>query len=237
MTYDYVIIENNPGQIDFLQVAMADFKSFTFAGSCGSLVDAIGLISKKHPHLVFLDVELNDGSGIELLKQLRTHIGRFPLVIMMTDYIKYGKYAVNYDVLYFLDKPTKLSELSLALLKFEKRFNDTLKHFTIKDHLGYSFYDFKEIVYIESKSSSSIIYLANQDTPVLLSKSIGELERVLPSLFLRIHKQYIVNTDFIKRFNTHSKKVELNISTKVVTLNIGTSHLAFVKQQLLTAKV
>ena len=157
---------------------------------------------------------------------------------MTTGVDKYAKKAVNTDVLYFLEKPIDPDELVIALNKFEKKYLDLQKHITIKNTEGHFFMQLETIQYIKSEINYCNIYRTNQ-TPMLVSKTLKEIEKILPNQFVRIHKSYIVNSQFVQMLNTTKKKIKLTCQTdnsEVLELPIGDSYLEMVKNILLTAK-
>ena len=122
MNYNYIIVEDNLGSLQNLQTALKSHKNFKEIGVANTLSQGISMVLSAKPHIVFLDVQLGDENGFDLIKEIRQFTSEMPFIIMTTDFDKYAKKAVNHDVLYFLDKPIDPDELVIALHKFEKRF-------------------------------------------------------------------------------------------------------------------
>ena len=162
-----------------------------------------------------------------------------PFIIMTTDFDKYAKKAVNHDVLYFLDKPIDPDELVIALHKFEKRFLELQNHITIKNSEGHFFMQLDDIQFVQSDNNCCKIFRENQ-APMFVTKTLKEIETILPPPFIRIHKSYIVNAKHIQMLNTAKKMLKLNSlnaeTNELIELPISDLYMETVKQTLLTAK-
>jgi two-component system LytT family response regulator len=154
---------------------------------------------------------------------------------MTTGVDKYAIKAVNADVLYFLEKPIDPDELMIALSKFEKKFYAQQKHITIKNTEGHFFMQLDDIQYVQSEVNYCNVFRENQP-PMLISKTLKEIEKLLPAQFVRIHKSYLINSKYLKMVNTTKKIIRINISDDVLELPIGETYLEVVKNTLLTAK-
>ncbi len=235
MNYNYIIVEDNLGALQNLQTAIKPHCDFIELGVAHTLTKGIAMALSTKPHIIFLDVELGDENGFDLIKEIRQFTSEMPFIIMTTGVDKYAKKAVNTDVLYFLDKPIDPDELVIALNKFEKRYLDLKKQITIKNTEGHFFMQLETIQYIKSEINYSTIFRTNQP-PMLVSKTLKELEKILPNPFIRIHKSYIVNRQFVQMLNTTKKKIKLSTTDGIIELPIGESYLEKVKNSLLTAK-
>ena len=137
MNYNYIIVEDNMGSLQNLQTAMKKHQNFKEAGVAHTVSKGISLALSAKPHIIFLDVELGEEKGFDLIKEIRQFTSEMPFIIMTTDFDKYAKKAVNSDVLYFLDKPINPDELVIALHKFEKKYLELQNHITIKNTEGH----------------------------------------------------------------------------------------------------
>lgn len=239
MNYNYIIVEDNPGALKNLQASIKQHPQFNEIGVATSLAKGTALALSAKPHLLFLDVELGVENGFDLIKEIRQFTTEMPYVIMTTGVDKYAKKAVNTDILYFLDKPIDPDELAIALNKFEKKYLDLQKHITIKNTEGHFFVKLDTIQYVKSETNYVRIYRTTHP-PMLVSKTLKEIEKILPNHFIRIHKSYIVNSQFVEMLNTTKKKIKLHAATDNVVgieLPIGDFYLEFVKNTLLTAKI
>jgi len=256
MNYTYIIIEDRIGSQQNLLASLAVYRNFICKGTASTLQSGISLALTQKPNIIFLDVELGTESGFDVIKEIRPFFNNIPYVIMTTDFDKYAKKAVNNDVLYFLDKPIDPDELVMALAKFEKRFSEQQKHITIKDKSGHYLMQYADIMYIEANDNYIDIHRTHEKKNTI-TKTLKEIELLLPDIFLRVHKSYIINTKFVDSINTTQKTLTLNAKTgliefdesskskvdeklklkeTIVTIQIGDLYLEKVKNILLTAR-
>lgn len=256
MQHNYIIVEDNPGAAENLKLSLTEFRNFSLKGVADNIKSALTLCLTEKPDLIFLDVELGNESGFDLINELRKHITSIPQIIMTTAYDHYGKQAVNNDVLYFLSKPIDPDELAIAMHKFTKNEPYLLDFIAIKERNGHLIAYFKDIVYLEASNNYSTIFLKNKKR-ITVSKTLKDIEKLLPSDFMRIHKSFMVNIAFIEKVNTvkqeillRSFQVENEIVSKDVrktdlktsenfsktTLPIGDSYLDNLKNTILIHK-
>jgi two-component system, LytTR family, response regulator len=212
-----VIIEDEQKNINLLQNMLKAncSESVTITGSATNITDAIELINNVHPHLVYLDIELNDGNAFDLLAEL----GNKNLqVIFITAFNEYAVKAFRLNAVDYLLKPISAAELKEATDKATQKINSAagnidilkiLKQFTtsasnsklavaVTDGLLY--FDYDEIIRIEAKSNYSILFLKNGKS-ITCIKTMKEIEKMLPeNHFLRVHHSWIINLDYIKKY-------------------------------------
>ena len=238
MNYNYIIVEDNMGSLQNLQTAMKQHQNFKETGIAHSVAKGISLALSAKPHIIFLDVELGEEKGFDLIKEIRQFTSEMPFIIMTTDFDKYAKKAVNHDVLYFLDKPIDPDELVVALHKFQKKYLEFQNHITIKNTEGHFFMQLEDINYIKSDNNCCRIF-KKDGTQMFVTKTLKEIETIMPLPFIRIHKSYMVNTKYIHMLNTVKKIIQLkntNLQDELIELPISDLYMEKVKQTLLVAK-
>lgn len=223
-------LEKMIGEIDPESKMVAHFVSISSATKW--------LSENKHPDLIFMDIQLADGSSFEIFKTLTPSCP----VIFVTAYDQYALQAFKVNSVDYLLKPVKKSELEQALNKFKSnfsrpvdivqpdfgklvdlikgkpefqkriliRFADTIKAVEIKD-VAY-FYTENKINYLSTFEKKSYPIDINLD----------QVEAIIdPAVFFRINRQFIVNINAIKNMVSYSKsrvKLELNPPTEIETI-------------------
>ena len=182
-------------------------------GAGYSISDGKKLIDKLDPELVFLDIELPDGLGFDLLKEIPQP--KFHL-IFVTGFHQYAQTAIRLGALDYLTKPLSESELSSAILKaqirkFERiqleQFNivmDVLKkleylelpqRMSIPTSSGVLFFPPKEVIRLEAMQNFTKFFLNNDNRRLIASCHLKKYEMDLKpySNFMRVHKSHLIN--------------------------------------------
>ncbi len=182
-----------------------------------SIISTLKILKEYKPDMLFLDVELDQGTGMDLLNSLPEI--EFP-VIFVTAHEKYARDAFRYSALDFLVKPVDPVEL-MTVIEKAKKFLDNkelsmqvkvLKEYmkydqhsdahkiVLRDNNNIYFVKLKDIIFCEAQSSYTIFYLTNNEQTVI-SKIIKEFDELLESKgFLRVHKSYMVNKMHVTKF-------------------------------------
>jgi len=219
MNHNYIIIEDQKGALENLQIALEKHPNLIFKGTATNVTEGVSLCLKQKPNLIFLDVELGTKTGFEVIDKLQSFYNILPFIIMTTAHDHYAKQAVNNEVLYFLSKPVDKDELQKAIARFEKAQANQHNHLIIKDKNGHILMQFDDIIYIEAESNYCHIYL-KLAKKITVSKTMKNVELLLPQSFLRIHKSFIVNTQFIEKVNITKKQIILNTKTGIIEIGL-----------------
>ncbi|MES2373941.1 MAG: LytTR family DNA-binding domain-containing protein [Bacteroidota bacterium] len=170
----------------------------------------IDLINTHQPDILFLDVEMPEMTGIELLQSLEQVSFH---VIFTTAHQHYAIQAIRLNALDYLTKPISLEELTSAIHKCagnKKSGNNELmnnflqqlktnsgKKIQISNNTTVQFVPVCEIVRVESQSNYSVIFFTNRPKQTV-TKTLKELEEQLsPYNFLRVHHSHLVNIDHV----------------------------------------
>lgn len=154
---------------------------------------AIPIINEMEPDIVFLDIEMPQHSGFDLLDIL-TQVSF--LTCFVTGYEQYAIKAIKYGAFDYILKPVNIDELINVVAKAEKttkapRINTP--SLMIKSTNRIDVVQLQKILYLKAVGNYTDFYLSNNDT-VSSAKKIGEYESLLPdSQFFRTHRSYIVN--------------------------------------------
>ena len=170
------------------------------------------------PDLIFLDIQLNDGYGFDILDQLVEH----PPVIFTTAYNEYAIRGFKYNGLDYLLKPIAKPDLEKALNKFRKSkklqslpsqekfedlkalFRKEYKHrFMVKVGNQFKAFEVKDIAYF--KSNEGLIYLrTHKGQRYPIEYSLDQLEDILnPVDFFRINRKYMVAVKSVEEIHTY----------------------------------
>jgi two-component system LytT family response regulator len=191
-------------------------ENITVVAVGSSVEDAIDLIYRFSPDIVFLDIEMPNGNGFTLFEKIKQPSFE---TIFTTAYEEFAIKAFRISALDYLTKPIDFRQLQEAIGKYrqkqkigirEQRFELLIENMTnrpsefnkivLPDYEGYSMINISDIIYCQADGSYTHIYLLN-GKKLTTSKLLKSIEELLPNeTFFRIHKSYLVNLNLIKRY-------------------------------------
>ncbi|NER17004.1 LytR/AlgR family response regulator transcription factor [Spongiivirga citrea] len=171
---------------------------------------------EKQPDIVFLDIQLNDGYGFDILDALDEH----PPVIFTTAFNEYAIRGFKYNGLDYLLKPIDKKDLENALSKFHKLKPvqnstdkiDQLRSMFTKEYkrrfmikIGNQFITFKVADIAYFKSNDGLIYLfTNTGKSYPVEYSLDQLEEILnPIQFFRVNRKYVVSVNSVVEIHSY----------------------------------
>lgn len=177
--------------------------------------EAISLIEKHQPDLVFLDIELGDMTGFEMLERIDPIAFQ---VIFTTAHGHYAIQAIRYSAVDYLQKPIGREELSAAIHRAEtnprrlaREQIHQLKQFAqprspLPDKIalttaeGLVFKRIADIIRCESDRMYTNMYLKSKEK-IVVSKPMKHLEELLTSHnFFRVHNSHLINMHYIDQY-------------------------------------
>lgn len=166
---------------------------------CGSGSEAIEVIRRWQPHLVFLDVQMPECGGFDVLELLGTELP--PAIIFVTAYDEYALQAFEVGALDYLLKPFDDARFHRAL----RRAKEKLAHYAIEQPNRrlvirspgqLLFLNVSDIDWVEAANYYACLHVG-WDTHIL-RRTLSELEGDLGDGFIRIHRSIIVNVERIQ---------------------------------------
>ncbi len=119
MNLDVLIIEDEKSSQKILRHFLTSFcKGVNILGVADGIGEAFYLLKTKSPNLIFLDIELSDGSGFDFLEKLKE---REFLLVFVTGYDQFGIKAIKHDAFDYILKPFSISEITKVVEKAKKR--------------------------------------------------------------------------------------------------------------------
>lgn len=213
-----IIVDDENNASEFLEKMLKRYfpNKFYVCDLCESIDDAIIAIKNHQPDLVFLDIQMPNKNGFELFKELKNP--QFE-VIFTTAHAEFAIEAIKKSALDYLLKPINYLDLLGAVTRFEnkikkenqqKQINVLLenidsgevahKKMAISTDTGIEFVKYNAIVFLEAQNNYTKVNLVD-GTSIIASKTLKYFDDLLPSeLFFRIHKTYLINMNFVKRF-------------------------------------
>jgi two-component system, LytTR family, response regulator len=214
-----IIVDDEPGNVITLAELLKEYcPQVTIIGTAANIEEAYNLVVKTLPQLIFLDIEMPNGNGFDLLDKIGRDLPDFE-VVFVTAFDNYAIKAFKYAALDYILKPVNIEELQKIVQKVNSRLNDKNTNIRITSLLsnlksqnntfqkiglptieGFHFEDIDDIIHLEAEGNYTNVYLKNKKIE-LVSKTLKEFEDILPeSVFCRVHHSSIININYIKKY-------------------------------------
>lgn len=198
------------GLLNLLQILKTDIN---IVGECESVKDAVSAVTICKPELVFLDINLTDGTAFDFLAQIENYNFK---IIFITAYEEFALQALKVGAVDYILKPIDVDELKAALSKVKEISLDEQKHQVKKvrqawqnesDTIILSLQDsfqiinLNELMFCESDKGYTTFHLSNGQQ-YIASKPLKNFEdQLLKNSFERPHQSFIVNLSFIDKYD------------------------------------
>lgn len=213
-----IIIDDEQHCIDRLTYLIKEYHSNTIQilSACSLADKALEIIKSQKPDLIFLDVELGQQNGFEILKQF-SEINF--AVIFITGHEQYAVQAFRFSAFDYLMKPVDRAQLSSALGKLADHFSlqehnqkmeallynlsnqkKSNKRLCIPTAEGFTFAGTEDIVRCEAMANYTIIHFRDKKK-ITVARTLKDFEQLLEDCnFFRVHNSHLVNLQYIKNY-------------------------------------
>lgn len=213
-----LVIDNEPNLRTAIKALLNAFcPEITSIEEADGVQSGLHKIKNFHPDILLLDVEMDDGSGFDLMKQV---INPGFQLIFVTAHNKYAVEAFQFSAIDYLLKPVDPDALQKSIQKATSNIRNSSLHqqveillqqlagiqnhdrkIVLKDIENTYFIRVADILYCEAEGTYTKFYFCNND-PILVSKNLKEYESLLEPLgFLRTHHSFLANPDKIKMYD------------------------------------
>lgn len=210
-----IIIDDEPDCVKLLALQIKMYcPQVNVVAECTASETGLVKIKELQPDIVFLDIEMPVMNGFQLLEALEQI--SFSLVFV-TAYDQFAVKAFRFNALDYLLKPIDGKDLKVAVQKALQQRPDPQQLQSLKQQLrtgekyqpdkialpyqnGVSFTHIKNILYCEADNNYTRFFIEGGQQ-CMVSKTLGDMQEVLEERnFLRVHRQYLVNLDHIKKY-------------------------------------
>jgi DNA-binding LytR/AlgR family response regulator len=208
-----LIIDDEPLARQLLESYLQKIDELKLVKSCSHALEAFTLLQEKPVDLIFLDIEMPQVSGIELLRSLKNK----PRVILTTAYRDYAFEAFDLDVVDYMLKPISFDRFLRGIGKIKQlKQYDPVQETEVTDFQDAYVYlkenremvkiFLKDILYIESLRD--YVRVKTLDREVITYQKISYLEQKLPqNKFIRVHRSFMIAIDKVVAFTPTSVRV------------------------------
>ena len=209
-----VIIDDEPeGRNAVANILTRYCDGIEIIGEADTVASGIKLIQSVQPQLVFLDIQMPDGSGFKVLENCTDFTFH---VVFVTAYHQYAIKAFQFSAIDYLLKPVNPEQLIHAVEKV-KNFTPSLSQapdriatlLNNKNKLnklalptlnGYRFIKIDNIIRCEASSNYTIFYL-NSGKSIMVTRTLKEYEQILDEKkFMRVHQSHLINLEYVSSY-------------------------------------
>lgn len=239
-----IIVDDEELARDVIKEFLINYPSIQVVGECDNGQDAILTIDSEKPDLVFLDIQMPELNGFEVLE----HLDHIPVVVFSTAYDQYAIRAFEVNAVDYLLKPysperfakaisrvealmvdrSRSNRQILSLLKELRRINASTDRLLIKDSHRIRVINTDDIDWLEAQGDYVGVHIG--DKTHLVQQRLKDLRtRLNPEQFVRIHRSSIVNFDRIEEMQSLGDgryKVILKDGTELVLSRSAAKNLS-----------
>lgn len=236
MKIKYLLVDDEPIALDVLEEHLSHVEGFQLVGKCRTAIDAFSFLQRHPVDLLFLDIQMPQMTGLELLRTLPQK----PKVIITSAFRDYAVEGFELDVIDYIVKPVSPERLLKAISKFYQRSNLPVinlptqppalpleePHLFVKEDRKLVKVFLNDILYLESLRD--YVRIRTPHKQVITKQTISYYEeRLMDEQFIRIHRSFIVASPKVESIT--ESNVELSGG---YSLPIGKSYKQLVFEKL-----
>ena len=214
LNYTAVIVDDEPGGTESLELLIKEYcPQVSVKAIANNVQQAVEAILTHKPAVLFLDIQMPTGSGFEVIEHTRQMNYK---VIFTTAHEEYALQAIKANAIDYLLKPiiaeelikaidrvtatsdSQLTELLNMVGQINTRHPGTVK-ISIPCSEGLLFVESDNIQHMEADSNYTYFFLVG-GKKITASKTLGDIEKLLPENFIRVHSAYILNLNKIEKY-------------------------------------
>ena len=223
-----IVVDDEKPSREALSTYIHDFcNGVEIVAECDSIKSAHKAITEFNPQLVFLDIEMPNGNGFDLLKLFKT----LPFkVIFVTAFSEYAIRAFRYSATDYLLKPVKIDELVDAVDKVRHEIDKDYsnlnlgillealsqgnhQNLVVRDNKGFTVVKTEELIMCEADGYCTNLYLTGH-RKIISTKSLKHFEELFENKqLIKVHRSYIVNLSKIAGYTRQGEiRLEENLT-------------------------
>lgn len=217
-----LVVDDEPLALSLLSDYIGSTDGLRLAAALSNPLEALRLADQQAVHLIFLDVQMPELTGIQFMKVLQKKIP----IVLTTAFGEYALEGFEHNVVDYLLKPISFERFLIAVEKVRQRIGFVqpapsvaapVDYFFVKSEYKIIKLNFSEVFYLEGLRDYVAIHTT--DKKILTLQSLGAFQESLPAnRFVRVHKSYIINLDKLNVIEQRTVKINN------VTIPIGSAY-------------
>jgi two-component system LytT family response regulator len=201
-----LIVDDEPHARRYLSELLEGEADVLVVGEASCAAEGIEQIGTLSPDIVFLDIQMPDSDGLDLVERLES--SSLPLFIFVTGYSEYAVRAFEIEAVDYLCKPFDKERLLTALERAHRRMNlkevafenaesRWLSRLSIRDESGFIFVPVDQILWIEAANKYVVVY-TTAGTHIARQTIQSLQDKLDPEQFVRVHRSTIVRKSAVR---------------------------------------
>lgn len=200
-----IIVEDSRLARNELKELIKSFPEIEVIGEADNVDSGYELITAKQPDLLFLDINMPEKDGFELLEML----DNVPITVFTTAFDEYALKSFEYNALDYLMKPVSPNRFAKAIEKIKQKLQERVikaeqkveisNQIFIKDGEKCWLVKVADIYLFEVDGNYTKVFFNNQKA--ILNKSLNQIDKKLPEDFFRANRNQIININYIKNID------------------------------------
>lgn len=213
----FIIDDDDHSRQIICHLLKTSFPEINITGQAGTVADAAKLLSETIPDIIFLDVELPDGSGFDILRQYPSLSAQ---VILISAFDRYAMKAIKASVIDYVlkpvnekefeeavhkaitkcrDKSNQVNDFSELLMRFQNQM--IIRKIKVPTLYGFTIADIDDIIRCEATDNYTVLFF-NKEAPKTVSRTLATYEEELKEYgFIRIHHKHLINIRQVAEYN------------------------------------
>jgi two-component system, LytTR family, response regulator len=241
-----LIVDDEEGARNIMDHLLQRIPGIEVIGKAASADEAVELVISSAPDLVFLDIQMPEKNGFQLVEYLQKYFIHTH-VIFVTAHAEFAINAMKVAAFDYLLKPVLMSELQETILRFKAtRFRESVKpgpeastdkntlpsKLKFNTRTGYVLISPEDIMYCEADVNYTSIYFG-KDKREVITVNLGKVEEMLAAHpFYRISRSMLINQLYLSKADRQKKQCVLAKGDELITLEMSPSHIRELEKYL-----
>ncbi len=188
---------------------LAELSGFHCIGNASDYNESMNSILKEMPNLIFVNIDLVRGNPFNFVHELNQYLKSDTEFIAISSSKEKAYEAIKTGFFDYLLNPITDLEIRKMALRFKKKHPiKAKKTICLKSYKDYQYLNVDEILFLRADNNTTDFHM-NDGSVVNSFKTLKTYESILPKTFLRVHKSYIINSDYVSRVNYGNSRFTL----------------------------
>lgn len=196
---NYYIIESKSSTLNSIKKVMSDFQEFNCLGVSQNHDNAMNMVLKRTPSLVFINIDGNLENPFQFVQEANLYSSETIEFIAISSKKENAYEAIKMGFCDFLLSPLSDLEIRKSILNFQKKkLVKKKRNICLKSYKDYQYLNTDDILFLKADNNTTEFHMSDGSV-VNAYKTLKTFESILPKQFSRIHKSYIINKNFVSR--------------------------------------